>query len=266
MDELGRLDADRPSAARLYDYLLGGAHNFAVDRDLGDAATRAFDAVPAMARANRSFLRRSVSYLVERGVDQFLDLGSGIPSVGNVHEIAQAANPAARVVYVDIEPVAIAHGDTLLVDNPGAAMMRADVRDPESVLTCPRLRDVLDLSRPVAVLLVSVLHWFAEPDVPDRIVATYRSVMAPGSHLVVSHVSSDDVPEEARADIAGALSLMEGSQTPVVLRSRDWIVGLFDGMDVVEPGVTQLSAWRPDSEPDPDDDRYSFFAGVGRVD
>jgi SAM-dependent methyltransferase len=256
------VDLERPSAARVYDYYLGGAHNFAVDRELAEQATRLNPVVPLVARANRAFLRRAVRYLLNQGITQFLDLGSGVPTVGNVHEVAQQALPGARVVYVDNEAVAVAHSREMLADNPDAAILAADLRDPERVLGSPEVAGLLDLSQPLAVLLVSVLHFVPDDDDPAGVVAAYRDATAPGSHLVVSHGTWDrrqDLTEEVQR-------LYQRSSNPVTLRSRQQVADLFAGYQLVDPGVVHLPQWRPDSLDDVTDHPEDIpgFAAVGR--
>src|SRR5947208_805756 len=173
------IDVTRPSAARVYDYFLGGAHNFEVDRQLAAQIASLTPNLAQTMRANRSFLRRAVRYLVAQGIEQFLDLGSGIPTTGNVHEVAQAANLRARVVYVDNEPVAVAHSRHLLATNPYATIVDADLRRPSVVMRHHETRRLLDFSRPVAVLMVSVLHFVTDEEDPAGIVAAYRDALAP---------------------------------------------------------------------------------------
>ena len=192
------IDIERPSVARMYDYFLGGSHNFATDRELAKQALNVFPDAPYIVRANRAFLRRAVTMLCGLGVDQFLDLGSGIPTVGNVHEVAHAANPMARIVYVDSDPVAAVHSAALLSNEPLVHVLHADLRDPELVLQEAATEGELDLSRPVAVLLVSVLPFIPDADDPAGIVAEYRDGTAPGSYLAISHGTNDYQPEARR--------------------------------------------------------------------
>jgi hypothetical protein len=259
------IEIEQPSVARMYDYYLGGSHNFAADRQLAERATRAFPDVREFARANRAFLRRAVTFLADAGVNQFLDLGSGIPTVGNVHEVAQAADPNARTAYVDSDPVAYAHGSALLAGNPQAMFLQADLRDSESVLTAPELTGFLDLSQPVAVLLFSVLPFVPEEDDPAGIVAAYRDATAPGSYLALSHGTADYRPEAANS-IAHVYNQASHSMTP---RSRAQILGLMTGYQLVEPGLIDIIRWRPEPNPLPDPlhgdvERYSMYAAVGR--
>ncbi len=250
-----------PSAARLYDYFLGGFHNFAADREMAQKILALTPDLPMISQGNRAFLRRAVRYLVSQGVDQFLDLGSGIPTVGNVHEVAQELNPDARVVYVDNDPVAVAHSRSILGDDRRASVIQADARDPRSVLTDPAVDRTLDLSRPVGVLMVALLHFVPESDDPARLVAEFRDAVPSGSYLVLSHGSNEHDP--ARAAEVGRL--YQKSANPVTLRSRDAIVALLDGFDLVDPGVVHLPLWRPDPDraAEKDPARFSVFAGVG---
>jgi len=258
------VDIERPSAARMYDYYLGGSHNFAADRELAQAAIQAWPETPHMCRANRAFLRRAVTLLAEHGVDQFLDLGSGIPTVGNVHEIVQAVNPGARTAYVDSDPVAYAHGIALLQNVPNAIFLQADLRDPESVLA-PALTGFLDLSRPVAVLMLMTLHFVPEQDDPNGIVAAYRDATVPGSYLVLSHGTNEYRPQ----DTGGITAVYSQASHGIVPRNRARITELTAGYDLLDPGVVDVFRWRPEPLvlPDPldgDPARYSTLAAVGR--
>jgi hypothetical protein len=258
--DLTGFDPKRPSPARIYDYWLGGSNNFAVDRDEAERAAAEMPTLRAAIWANRAFLRRAVRYLVEEeGIDQFLDLGSGVPTVGNVHEIAQAANPLASVVYVDIEPVAVAHGRRLLAGNDHASVIQADLRNPAELLARDDITGLLDFSRPVAVLLIAVLHFMPERDDPDGIVRAYREHLAPGSYLAISHAADDtDLPsEQARMieDYSGA------TRVPFIHRGPDRLAGWFDDFEIVEPGITQTTEWRPDTEPEP---ILRTYCAVGR--
>jgi hypothetical protein len=259
------VDLNRPSAARVYDYYLGGSHNFAADREMGRRIVRLVPEVPRIARANRSFLRRAVEYLVSVGVRQFLDIGSGIPTAGNVHEIAQQANPGARVVYVDIDPIAVAHSRTILAGNDRVAVVQADLRAPEDVLSSPALRAVLDLDEPIAILMISLLHFVPDDDDPAGVIARYHAAVAPGSYLVISHINLVDDPTPAGLD---SLNVYARMGTPLTPRTEADLTKLFAGFDLVEPGLVALPRWRPDS-PDYADDasdqvHASFRAGVGR--
>src|ERR1700742_3736270 len=186
------VDLDRPNPARILDYFLGGAHNFAVDRKAAKQAVQAMPEVANGMRASRSFLRRAVTTLVEAGVDQFLDLGSGIPTVGNVHEIAQRLNPAARVVYVDNEPIAVAHAELLLRDNENTASIMADIRNPERIAEHPDVCRLLDFTQPLGLLMVGVIQFIPDDDDPWSIAKTYRGMLARGSYLALSAFTWDN--------------------------------------------------------------------------
>lgn len=255
------VEVDRPSAARIYDYLLGGSHNFAVDRE---AAKQALEFMPDMAihaRANRAFLYRAVRYLLDAGVRQFLDIGSGVPTVGNVHEVAQRIDPDARVVYVDIDPVAVAHSRAILAGNRQATVIQDDLRRPDAILEHPELRAVLDFEQPIALLLVAILHAMSDDADPYGIVARLASRLAPGSHLVISHGTTDGM-----VDPEGFKALTVKVGYPLTLRGHAEVERFFAGFELVEPGVVFVPQWRPE---DPDDvgdhpERVSQYAGVGR--
>ncbi|MGH3620682.1 MAG: SAM-dependent methyltransferase [Sciscionella sp.] len=263
---LGSADVSRPSSARIYDYFLGGAHNFEVDRVAAQEAQRAHPAIGLGMRANRSFLQRAVRMLASEGVDQFLDLGSGIPTVGNVHEIAQRANPDARIVYVDIEAIAVAHSKSILRDNELATVIRADLQRPEEVLVHPDLRELLDLSRPIAVIIAGVLQYVDDENGPARVVAGYRDRLASGSYLAMSHPSVDDLSESRGTAASSAVAVYDRTETPFTYRSRAQFVAMFAGLALVEPGVVKLWEWRPEPGSGPSDltGKATGFAGVGR--
>jgi SAM-dependent methyltransferase len=260
------IDLERPAPARMYDYYLGGSHNFAADRELAEKALGAWPELPQIARGLRGFLRRAVTFLVEQGVDQFLDLGSGIPTAGNVHEIVSALNPRARVAYVDSDPVAVAHSRQLLKDAPNATIVHADMRDAGAVLSDPEVDGFLDLRRPAAVLMCAVLHFVPDSDDPAGVVAAYRDATAPGSYLAVSHGTRDYLPEQIR----NLEEVYSRSSAPMTFRSRAEIMDLTQGYELVPPGLVDFILWRPDTPdplPDPlggDVTRYSGYAAVGR--
>jgi S-adenosyl methyltransferase len=256
---------DKPSAARMYDYYLGGAHNFEVDRQMAERAIAIYPEFPLIMRTNRAFLRRAVRFLVTQGIDQFLDLGSGIPTVGNVHEIAQATNPAVRVLYADLDPIAVAHSAALLQSNPLAGVIQADIRQPELTLQRAREQGVLNFDRPIAILLAFVLHFVTEDEVADQIVATLRSVMTPGSFLVISQ-STGDGPSREKHD--SLIRLYNKSSNPVVSRSPAFVARWLAGLEIVEPGIVRTPLWRPESPQDlylDHPERASSCAAIGRV-
>lgn len=251
------IDLDRPNAARMYDYALGGSHNFAVDREMVEKVEAIMPGSSLLAHVNRAFLQRAVGFCVRAGIRQFLDLGAGIPTVGSVHEVAQAVVPDARVVYVDVDPVAVAHGRALLVDNPYATAIRGDVRQPAEILNDPQVTEMIDFSRPVAVLLIAVLHFVPDADKPAGIVEYLREQLAPGSFLVLSHGC-----REAEPDVADEVKqVYRNTATPLSLRDRSEIARFFTGFELVEPGLTWVTAWRAEDSAEPE--RREILAGVG---
>jgi O-methyltransferase involved in polyketide biosynthesis len=262
----GRVDLDRPSAARIYDYFLGGAHNFEVDRQAADALAKVHPAIGLGMRANRSYLRRAVGHIAHSGVDQFLDLGSGIPTVGNVHEIAQRVNPRARVVYVDVEPVAVTHANTILAGNDLAVAISADLREPYAVLNDPEVKALLDRSRPIGLIMAGVLQYVADEDDPVGMIRGYTDRMAPGSHVAMSHPSRDELTVERAAGATAASALYDRTRTPFHYRTKAEFEAFFAGLDLVEPGVVHMWDWRPETGTGIGElnGRVTGFAGVGR--
>jgi hypothetical protein len=260
------IDTDRPSTARIYDYLLGGSHNFAVDRELAQRGIAEMPELPALAHANRAFLLRAVRVLLDAGVRQFLDVGSGIPTRGNVHEVAQRVNPDARVMYVDIDPVAVAHSQAILAGNDRAGVISGDLRRPEAILDHPDLRALLDLDQPVALLLLAVLHFIPDTEDPGGITARLRDRLAPGSYLTISHWTVDGRPQEWER----ARELSKQVPVPPTPRTRAEVERLFAGFDLIEPGVVWVTQWRPDRHPnfagelDEHPERSGNYAGLGR--
>jgi len=238
------IEMDKPNAARIYDYMLGGSHNFEVDRKFADDMMAATNSTPRSYRMNRSFLRRAVRFMVDNGIDQFLDLGSGIPTVGNVHEIAQAANPDVRVVYVDNEPVAVSHSRRMLADNPNAAIVDADLRDPRAVLDDPETRRLLDFSRPIGLLMVAIFHFIPDSDRPVEIVNRYREAVQGGGYLAMSHFTGDD---QAQVSAHHGIEWYKQTANPLIMRSKSEFATLLDGVDLVAPGLVWVQQWRPDS-------------------
>lgn len=258
------IDLDRPSGARVYDYFLGGAHNFAVDRRLAEAIAAMTPDIGDTMRANRALLRRMVRYLVEQGITQFLDIGSGIPTVGNTHEVAQQADPNARVLYVDIDPIAVSHSRAILGDDPRTAVLHGDIRDVEAILADPLTTGLLDLDQPLAVLVLGVLHFVPDSDDPPGIVARLRDAIAPGSMVALVNVTHEDQPPE----VIEAQKLSSRTGTPIYLRSRAELAAQFDGLTLVEPGLVHLPLWHPDSPLAPGErpERFGALAGMGRKD
>jgi S-adenosyl methyltransferase len=253
------IDATIATAARIYDYWLGGHDNFAADRVAALKLTEGSPGTPLVARKNRAFLGRAVRFLVgEAGVRQFLDLGTGLPTRGNVHQVAQAIAPGARVVYVDNDPMVLAHARALKTGE-GTAVIQADLRDPDTILGHPDTRRLIDFSQPLAVLFVAVLHFVANPDA-GAAVARFTGAAAPGSYLVLSHATGAPEPETS----AAATAVYARTANPVSLRTRDQILAFFDGLEILEPGLVPVQYWRP-GEPDPGDPGDEWMlGGVGR--
>ncbi|WP_330461120.1 SAM-dependent methyltransferase [Streptomyces sp. NBC_00820] len=259
------IDISVPSVSRIYDYYLGGSHNFEVDREAARKAMEFLPGLPKIMQANRAFMRRAVRFAAAEGITQFLDIGSGIPTFGNVHEIAQATVPDARVVYVDHDPVAVAHSQAVLTDNPHADVIAADLRKPHEILADPRLEALIDLNRPVALLLVAILHFVEDADDPRSAVAELSAALAPGSLLILTHASYEGIPLPAER-AGGAVDVYKDIRNPLIMRSREEIARFFEGYDMVEPGLVPMPRWRPETAPE-DEDPYAFsgFAGVGRT-
>ena len=249
------VDTRRANVARVYDYWLGGSHNFLADQDAARAIAAVEPKMREIARANRQFLGRAVRYLARAGIRQFLDIGSGIPTEGNVHEVAQRADPAARVVYADVDHVAIAHSKAILAGNENATIVEADLREPEKILANDDVRRLIDLGQPAGLLLMVVLHFIADAEDPWRIVATLRDALAPGSYLVLGHATHEGRPAVAHAT---ERVYNRSVSTELHLRSRAEIQRFFDGFELVDPGLVYVPLWRPDSPADVPDDPRQF--------
>ena len=244
--QLPEIDPEKPSPARIYDFWLGGSQNFAADRRVGQ---RAIDTVPGLqagVRANRAFLGRVVRHLAERGVTQFLDLGSGVPTIGNVHEAARDLNPTARVVYVDIDPVAIAHARALLTRVTGVEAILADLREPEIVLSHPLVRETLDLTAPIAVLMNAVMHFIPDTDHPDAIVRAYTDPAAPGSFIAISHGTEN--PAQRREVKTLVNDYQRSTGVPLISRDAEQFGAWLTGLDIQPPGIVTIDQWHPDTE------------------
>jgi SAM-dependent methyltransferase len=252
------IELARPSPARIYDYFLGGTHNFAVDRELADRVIAASPEIAYGARSNRAFLGRAVHVMTSDGVGQFLDIGAGIPTQEPTHEVAARGYPQSRVVYVDNDPVAVAHSQALLTGDARGGVLHADVRDPKSILGSDVVTSMIDFSRPVGLLLLAVLHFLSDADDPADIIATFADALAPGSYLVISHVSPPsgaDVEKLEREIRQSGLGYMRGP---------DEIARFFEGWEMVEPGLISPALWRPDGVPSPQAYRVPGLAGVAR--
>jgi hypothetical protein len=253
-------DVTTPHIARIYDYWLGGKDNFEADRQAGDLALAATPTILPGVTANRRFLGRAVRYMADEGnVRQFLDIGTGIPSANNTHEVAQAIDSDARVVYVDNDPIVLAHARALLTGKPGTtAYIDADARDTERILS--EAAATLDFSRPVGVMLIAVLHCVTDEDGPGRVVADLMAACAPGSFLAISHPARDQLDVAIKAEE----SLSKSMGMKVTFRTRDAVEKLFDGTDLADPGVVPVQEWRPASELDTNSLPTAMWGGVAR--
>lgn len=255
-----------PNGARIYDAMLGGKDNFAADRGVVEQMLKANPMAPLTAKANREFLGRAVRYLTtECGIDQFLDIGTGLPTVQNVHEVALAHNPKARIVYVDYDPIVVTHARALLRGADRVEVVQGDIREPAQILS--DASDTLDFDRPVGVLMVAILHFVSDAEHPEQILAKLREAMAPGSYLIISHTA-----DESSSSVMGAAKQgfsMAGA--PLTPRTRAAIGDLLSGFELVEPGLVDVREWRPDALPEPEvgggtatpDLPWTIVGGVG---
>ena len=257
------IDRSKAHPARIYDYLLGGKDNFDVDREAAEVALAAMPELRGMARANRAFLGRAVRHLAESGIDQFLDIGTGIPGPGNTGDVARAIHPDARIVYVDYDPIVSAHSRALLAgaDPALTAVVQADLREPKSILEHAAVRQVLDFDRPIAVLLVAVLHFVSDAEDPHGIAAEFVAALPAGSALVVAHASAGREADKSRT---AARKGWSNATSQLVLRDKEEIEAFFAGTELVDPGVVIGPAWRPDHELDDAERALDFgYGGVG---
>lgn len=256
------IDPDQPSPARIHDYLLGGGHNFAADRRLADQVAAILPGAREIVFMSRAFLRRAVLFMMSAGIRQFLDLGSGVPTVGNVHEIAQRVDPDARVVYVDIDAIVVEHAKWLLEDNDRATAIQADLTDPDGILGHCQTRQMLDFTQPVGLVLVGVLPFVSYEWDLNAIIARYRDALVTGSYVAMTHMTS-----EVRPKLLGkAIDMASGPQTNVYPRGFDRFVTYFEGFELVEPGVVSEPLWRPELPDELPDGPYrdQVLGGVGR--
>ncbi|ACZ85027.1 SAM-dependent methyltransferase [Streptosporangium roseum] len=266
------VDPTTPSVARMYDYYLGGKDNFIADREAAERVIAIVPAIREFTRDNRDFLIRVVTHLAEQGIKQFLDIGAGLPTQRNVHEVALEVAPDARIVYVDNDPVVLAHARALLADNPGTIVVQADLRDPGSILDHPEVRAHLDYTRPFAILLLAILHFLPDDEEAAEVVGRLRRALPPGGYLAVSHAvagtSSSEAVREAKAGQVRAADKVY-SATPsggFTTRPLPRIAAYLDGLDVLEPGLVPVDAWRPeDPGTEPDFTKPGLAGVVARV-
>lgn len=266
LDPVPDIDTTRPHPARIYDYGLGGKNHFAADREVAEKVLAAVPSLRIAARENRAFLGRAVRFLArDAGIRQFLDIGTGLPTTGNVHEVAQQVAPESRILYADNDPLVLAHARALLTSSPEGrtGYIEADLRDPRSILSDAVTRDILDFDRPVALMLVAVLHFLTDADDPARIIATLLDALPAGSYLVASHTTTEHSTPSTK--VAG-VSAYQSSGIPLQPRDSDDFARLaFPGLELVPPGVVLVSEWRPDEDgPRPTPSEVSFYCGVAR--
>lgn len=260
------IDISRPHPARVYDYHIGGKTNFAPDRELAERFIAVAPQTSVTALDNRAFLGRAVRYLGEQGIDQFLDIGTGIPAPGNTHEVAQALNPNACVAYVDNDPIVLAHARALMPTGAvgRTVFLQADLRDPDKILSDPTVCDVIDFSRPVGLLLMAIMHYIDDEEDPAGLVRRFTDALAPGSFVALSHTTTDFMPP-----ITGeAVTAVNDEAEFMLLRPYDRILPFFGDHELVEPGLVQALMWRPDPDADTSPDRRAqcwIYTGVARI-
>lgn len=254
------IDTQTPSTARMYDYYLGGKHHYPADREAAERALAAIPDVPVAVRENRKFLGRVVRLMAEAGIRQFLDLGTGLPTQENVHQVAQTVRPDARVVYVDNDPVTLAHARALLATDTQTTVADADLRYPELVLDNPSVRGRIDFTEPVGVLLLLMLHFVTDEENPGGLVAAFRDALPSGSYIALSHASADTLSAEEAEEVARPY---KQATSPFTLRTREQIYDLFAGLEILEPGVVPAQEWRNDSAEEIPTTKAMNFAGLG---
>ena len=260
---LSEIDTTTPHPARMYDALLGGKDNYAADRQAVRQLLKAAPEARDSARANRAFLQRVVRLLVsETGSRQIIDVGTGIPAAGNVHEVAAQVAPDTRVAYVDNDPIVHVHANALLTGSGTTSIILADLRDPQAILDHPKIRALIDFGEPVALLLVAILHFITEEENPAQILAAFHEALPGGSYLALSHATGDFRPAAAQH----AAAVYDRATSPVTLRTRAQVAALFEGWELVEPGLVQVPLWRPDGKPprQRELDRIWVYGGVAR--
>jgi hypothetical protein len=259
------IDTSRPHPARMYDYYLGGRDNYEVDREAAQRVIDLFPDIVHMAQGNRRFMHRAVRHLAESGIRQIVDIGTGIPTAPNTHQVAQEVSPDVRVAYVDNDPIVATYAGAHLLGAGNTGFFLGDVRDPESILRHPTISKLIDFDQPVGLMLVAILHFIRDDEDPAGLVAAYRDALPAGSRLVLSHTTGDFHELEGDAGEARDVYRDKGATATLTLRSREQVLGFFDGFDLVQPGLVQPPLWRPDG-PVPGEQelaRTGFYAGVG---
>jgi DNA-binding transcriptional regulator YbjK len=243
---LPEINVSTPNIARVYDYFLGGKDNYAADREAAEKVIAAAPYTPALTRANREFIQRAVRYSAETGVRQFIDVGSGLPTQENTHEVVRRVAPESRVVYVDNDPIVVSHGKALLATDNRTVVIQADMRRPIDILDHPHLRETIEWNQPVSVLLTAVLHFITHDEMSRQIIAQFRNRMPADSHIIISHVTAQDHAETCRHGADVYRQIVASTHT---LRDRNQILTLFNGFDLIAPGLVPLPQWRPDLTP-----------------
>lgn len=259
------VDPEKPSIARAYDWFLGGSTNTPIDRAFAERILQALPPAKTMAVNNRNFLRRVVTYLVENGVRQFIDIGSGIPTVGNVHHVARDLDPDVKVVYVDNDPVAVTQSRLMLRDDPATMVIDADLRHPETILGHHDVRALLDFTQPIALLMIAVLHFIPDHDDPAGIIAAYRDTLPGGSYLALSHLTDETAPPDLREQIRTCIDLYQNSASPLVARTRHTLSQWLNELVLVPPGITVANQWNPEGSPQSGPEHDLVIAGIARL-
>ncbi|MDB1090110.1 SAM-dependent methyltransferase [Streptomyces sp. ACA25] len=264
MSELGcdpaRIDTSKPHPARMYDYYLGGEDNYEVDRAAAEQVMALSPDVVLSARANRDFLQRAVRAVARDGVDQIMDIGTGIPTSPNTHEAAHSVSPGIKVLYIDNDPIVSAYAGAKLINSGNTGFFLGDLREPDAVLAHPELRRLLDLGRPVALLLVAVLHFINDEEDPAGLIAALTGPLPPGSRLVLSHATGDFHPD---ADTGRGSEIYRKATAHLTMRSREQILPFFSGFDLLDPGLVQASRWQPDGPVPEALNGVAIYGGVG---
>jgi hypothetical protein len=258
-------DIEQPTIARIYDYLLGGYHNFESDREVAKASLQIYPDLALASQVSRAFLRRVTNYLLDHGITQFIDIGSGIPTLGHVHEIAQARDPQNRVVYVDIDQVAIAHSKVILQGNTSTLILEADAREPATIFNAIEAEGFLDLDKPTAVLFIALLHFIVDDDQMQQLFNTYRRRLAPGSYIAITHGTYENAPPGVAE---GIMQLSSQTRHTAKYRKHEELVDLFREMELIDPGLVPTPSWRPENSEDlfyEEPERSLAYAGIGRV-